>query len=364
MSWLEVEGLTKRFGEVTALQEITLAVEEGEFFSVLGPTNAGKTTLLQTLAGLHRPEAGRMRLAGREIGGLEPRARGVSMLFQNNALFPTMTGFENIAFPLRKGLHLPEAEVEARVGEVAELVKVPHLLGRPPRTYSGGEQQRVAIARALAAPSKLLMLDEPLTNLDARLRIQLRIEFRSLHRDSGQTILYVTHDQVEAISLSDRMAVLDRGRIQQIGTPQQIYDRPDNRFVARFMGMPPMNLLPVRLTGESGRHRLVGTGFALPATGLEALGSYPAIPQELALGVRPEAIGVTPGGTADDGFEAELVWAERLGSKTILDLTLAGQPVSAVVPPDLALAPGERARLAFRAEPHLLLDPVSDRFLR
>ncbi len=364
MSWLEVEGLTKRFGEVTALQEIDFRVEEGEFFSVLGPTNAGKTTLLQTIAGLHRPEAGSIRLAGTQIQSLEPRARGVSMLFQNNALFPTMTGFENIAFPLRKGLRMAEPEVATRVGEVAELVKVPHLLDRPPRTYSGGEQQRVAIARALAAPSKLLALDEPLTNLDARLRIQLRIEFRTLHRESGQTILYVTHDQVEAISLSDRMAVLDGGVIQQIGTPQEIYDRPDNRFVARFMGMPPMNLLPVTLTGETGGHRLKGRGFELPVAGIEALAGYPSLPRDLQLGVRPEAIAVSPESAAGGSEPADLVWVEHLGSKSILDLTLAGQALRAVVPPDRPLRAGERVRLAFKAEPHLLLDTETERFLR
>jgi len=363
MSWLEIQGLTKTYGETTALDEVSLSVEQGEFFSVLGPTNAGKTTLLQTVAGLHRPEAGSISLAGRCLTGLEPRARRVSLLFQNNALFPTLNGFDNIAFPLRKGTGMTETAVAERVAAMAETVKVPHLLDRQPRTYSGGEQQRVAIARALAAPSDLLMLDEPLTNLDARLRIQLRIEFRTLHRESGQTFLYVTHDQIEAISLSDRMAVLDRGRIQQIGTPQEIYDRPANRFVARFIGMPPMNLLPVRLGGEAGAHRLEGAGFIVPLEGAETLAVYPRLPEALQLGVRPEAIRV--GSVQDEAhpFPAETAWVEHLGAKSVLDLTLAGQPVHAVVPPDRRHRPGDTVFLGFDARPNLLLDTTTDRFI-
>ncbi len=364
MTWLEIEGLSKRFGEVTALNDVSFSVDQGAFFSILGPTNAGKTTLLQTVAGLHRPDGGEIHLAGRPITRLEPRVRGVSLLFQNNALFPTLTGFDNIAFPLRKGEGLAEATVAGRVKEVAEVVKVPHLLDRPPRTYSGGEQQRVAIARALAAPSDLLMLDEPLTNLDARLRIQLRIEFRSLHRDSGQTFLYVTHDQVEAISLSDRLAVLDQGSIQQIGTPQEIYDRPANRFVARFIGMPPMNLLPVRLSGEAGEHRLQGDGFTLPVEGLEQLENYPRLPDDLQLGVRPEAVRVSHDFTTAHSFAAEIAWVEHLGSKSVLDLTLQGQALHAVVPPSRRFRAGQAVFLGFDAKPTLLLDPTTDRFLR
>ncbi|GAB5471280.1 MAG: ABC transporter ATP-binding protein [Rhodospirillales bacterium] len=364
MSWLEIAGLTKRFGKLTALSDIDLAVEEGEFFSILGPTNAGKTTLLQTVAGLHRPEAGEIRLAGRSLNPLEPKARGVSLLFQNNALFPTLTGFENMAFPLRKGTTLGEAEIAARVAEVAGVVKVPHLLDRPPRTYSGGEQQRVAIARALAAPSDLLMLDEPLTNLDARLRIELRIEFRSLHRDSGQTFLYVTHDQVEAISLSDRMAVLDQGVIQQIGTPQEIYDRPANRFVASFIGMPPMNLLPARLHSAAGEHLLEGAGFRLPIAEIAGLSGDPRLPEALELGVRPEAVRVGDAASDATPFPAQVDWVEQLGSKTVLDLTLAGQALHAVVSAESPLQPGATIHIGFDAKPALLLDSKSGIFLR
>ncbi len=363
MSWLSLEGLGKRFDKVHALQDVDLEVEQGEFFTILGPTNAGKTTLLHTIAGLYRPEHGRIHLAGREVTRLEPRARGVSLLFQNNALFPDRSGYDNIAFPLVAGRRDP-AETKGRVEEVAAMVNVPHLLDRLPRTFSGGEQQRVAIARALAAPSDLLMLDEPLTNLDARLRIALRIEFKSLHRDLGQTFLYVTHDQVEAISLSDRIAVLDRGRIRQIGPPQEIYDRPKDRFVAQFIGMPPMNLLPVTLAEEGGARRLEGQGFSLPLEGLEVLSTYPTIPRELELGIRPERIRVARKREEGAAIPARVDLVETLGSKTILDLTLAGRAIKAVVPPKERWAEGEVVFLGFKAEPELLLDPKSDCFLR
>lgn len=363
MSWLALESLTKRFDKLTALDGVDLSVEAGEFFTILGPTNAGKTTLLHSVAGLYRPDKGKIHLAGREVTKLEPRARGVSLLFQNNALFPDRNGFDNIAFPLRAGGR-GGSEIEQRVQEVAGMVNVQHLLDRPPRTYSGGEQQRVAIARALAAPSDLLMLDEPLTNLDARLRIELRIEFKALHRDLGQTFLYVTHDQVEAISLSDRIAVLDQGRIQQIDSPQQIYDRPENRFVARFIGMPPMNLLPVRLAGEAAAQRLEGQGFSLPIAGLEQLSAYPAIGPDLELGIRPERIRVGRNEAPAHAFPAEVVLVEPLGGRTILDLTLGDQEVKAVVPAKERWSEGEAVFLGFDAEPELLLDTKSERFLR
>jgi len=363
MSWLALDDLSKRFGDVTALDSVSLAVEQGEFFTILGPTNAGKTTLLHCVAGLYRPEKGRIHLAGREVTKLEPRARGVSLLFQNNALFPERNGFDNIAFPLQAAGQKGDA-VKTRVDEVAAMVNVPHLLDRPPRTYSGGEQQRVAIARALAAPSDLLMLDEPLTNLDARLRIGLRIEFKALHRDLGQTFLYVTHDQVEAISLSDRIAVLDQGRIQQIGSPQQVYDRPENRFVARFIGMPPMNLLPVQVSGDGDGHSVTGQGFSLPIAGLAALSAGTPAPRDLELGIRPEAIRVGRTSAPAHDIPAEVALVEPLGGRTILDLDLAGQPIKAVVPPSFKIEEGAAVFLGFDAVAELLLDPTSDRFLR
>jgi sn-glycerol 3-phosphate transport system ATP-binding protein len=282
---LETASLRKGFpGGVLALDDVAFAIPPGEFFSVVGPTNAGKSTLLKTIAGLHRPDSGSIRMDGRDVTRLEPRARQVSLLFQNIALFPTHTGFDNIAYPLqRAGLAHPD--VARRVQAVAELLNVSHLLGRLPRTFSGGEQQRVAIGRAIAHPSRLLMLDEPLTNLDARLRIALRIEFKALHKTSGQTILYVTHDQVEAMSLSDRILVLNGGRIEQIGTPDDVYHRPASRFVAEFLGTPPMNILDGKLAVDGADTVLEGRGFRFSLDLAPA--SLQNLPTSLAFGMRP-----------------------------------------------------------------------------
>jgi len=362
---LSVAGLVKTFDTTRALDEISFEIAEGEFFCVVGPTNAGKSTLLKTIAGLHRPDRGRIGIRGRDVTESLPRARGVSLLFQNIALFPTSTGFDNIAFPLRAA-RLPEAQVKARVAEVAELLAIGHILERLPRTFSGGEQQRVAIGRAIALPANLLMLDEPLTNLDARLRIGLRIEFKALHRDTGQTMLYVSHDQVEAMSLSDRIAVLNQGRIQQIGTPREVYHRPENAFVARFIGTPPMNLLEARLEEDAGVPVLAAAGFRLPVPEVKGLAAYPRLPRRLAAGVRPESVRVGPEKSAETPFAGDIVWVENLGAKAILDVRLGGggAAVKAVVPPDHPVGGEGAAWFGFDVHPHHLVNLETERFLR
>ena len=364
MSALEIIGLGKRFDRVEALAEVSFTVAEGEFFCVLGPTNAGKSTLLKTIAGLHRPSAGAVLIEGRDVTAWEPKDRRLSLLFQNIALFPTMTGFENIAFPLRTH-KVAEAEIEARVQRVAETLGIEHVLDRLPRTFSGGEQQRVAIGRAIIEPGRLLLLDEPLSNLDARIRIALRIAFKTLHRDTGQTILYVTHDQVEAMSLSDRIAVLREGRFQQIGSPDEVYQRPANRFVARFIGTPPMNLVEARLEGAGGDAAvLVGDGFLAPIAGLAGLAAGGRLPQEIGLGLRPEEIAVSAVKTPATPFAAEVTWVERLGGKTVLDLALGGASLKAVVRPDHPVSAEGDAWLGFTPRADRLLDRESGIFFK
>jgi multiple sugar transport system ATP-binding protein len=363
VSRLAVQRLDKNFGDLRALAAVDFEVADGEFFCVVGPTNAGKSTLLKTIAGLHKPDGGRIRLSGRDVTALEPRFRNVSLLFQNIALFPTLTGRENIAFPLRTA-GAPEAEIAARVAEVAKTLKIAHVLERLPQTFSGGEQQRVAIGRAIARPCDLLMLDEPLTNLDARIRIALRIEFKSLHRQLGQTLIYVTHDQVEAMSMSDRIAVLNEGRFEQIGSPEEIYHRPASVFVARFIGQPPMNILDAELTSEGERTLLKGPGFEAPVSDLEKLDSAGRIPRELAFGLRPEALRVGPAESAETPFPSEVVWVERLGSKMILDLRFASQIIKAVVPPQHAVAREGKAWLGFAPRAEHLIDRQSSLFFR
>jgi ABC-type sugar transport system ATPase subunit len=363
MTALALHGLSKSFEQVRALDDVTCEVADGEFFCVVGPTNAGKSTLLKTIAGLYKPDAGRIDICGRDVTAEQPKDRRVSLLFQNIALFPTLTGYENIAFPLRT-VKVPETEVATRVREVAALLKVEHLLERLPKTFSGGEQQRVAIGRAIARASDLLMLDEPLTNLDARIRIALRIEFKKLQKESGQSVIYVTHDQVEAMSLSDRIAVLHQGRFQQIGTPDDIYHRPANRFVARFIGTPPMNLMEAELISQADDPVLVASGFRLAVPALRGLACYDSLPRRLALGVRPEEVRVGPSESAKTPLAGEVFWIERLGSKSVLDARLGDATIKAVVGPDHAVSREGPAWFGFDPKPHYLLDLQSEEFFR
>jgi multiple sugar transport system ATP-binding protein len=366
MSSVAVEQLRKSFGKNTALDGVSFRVGHGEFFCIVGRTNAGKTTLLKTIAGLYRPDEGRVCIGPRDVTYQPPSDRRVSLLFQNIALFPTMSGFENLAFPLRTR-KLPDAKVQERVRSVAKTLKVDHIIDRLPRTYSGGEQQRVAIGRAIIDPGDVLMLDEPLTNLDAGIRIRLRIEFKKIHRELNQTIIYVTHDQVEAMSLSDRVAVLDRGRIQQIGSPDDVYDRPLNRFVAEFIGSPPMNIIDARLGEADGRISLTGLGFDLPIDQRTSqCWSGLATTRDVAFGVRPERVIVASEPTPETPLKAELLWVEHLGNRSILALKIGETTLKSVVPPDSAslLDHTQTVWIGMKPEPHHLLNRDTGMFFQ
>jgi multiple sugar transport system ATP-binding protein len=367
MSTVAVERLRKSFGKNIALDGISFDVRHGEFFCIVGRTNAGKTTLLKTIAGLYRPDEGRVCIGERDVTFQLPSNRRVSLLFQNIALFPTMSGFENVAFPLRTQ-KLPDDKIRDRVRAVAKTLKVDHIIDRLPRTYSGGEQQRVAIGRAIVDPGDVLMLDEPLSNLDAGIRIRLRIEFKKIHRELDQTIIYVTHDQVEAMSLSDRVAVLDRGRIQQIGSPDDVYDRPLNRFVAEFIGSPPMNIIDARLSETAGRISLTGLGFDLPVDPRTSqYWSGVATSREVAFGVRPERVIVASELTPETPLNAALLWVEHLGNRSILALKIGETTLKAVVPPDSATLfdRGDRSVwIGMKPEPHHLLNRDTGMFFQ
>jgi multiple sugar transport system ATP-binding protein len=360
MGTVALREITKRFGSTVALRDVSFDVAEGEFFTIIGPTKAGKTTTLRTIAGLERPDAGDVLINNQRVTTLHPRRRKVSLLFQNIALFPHCTGFENIAFPLRV-MGLPEEDVRRRVIDAAEMLRISHVLDRRPQTFSGGEQQRVAIGRAIIGPSEVTLLDEPLSNLDARIRLRLRNELKRLHRDLRRTFLYVTHDQVEAMTLSDRILVLHEGRIQQIGPPDEIYNRPRNRFVAEVIGSPPMNLIPgcvTRLAGglafvnESLRQDL--SRFAERAARLER--------GEAMLGVRPEDVEV---GTeeAKDRFQSEVCALEPLGSKTVIDIRCGSSNIRAVTDPSWGSPVGARVWARFRPSRLHLLDPGTGLFV-
>ena len=264
MSGLAVDGLEKRFGGVAALAGVTLEARDGELLVVVGPSGCGKSTLLRCIAGLEVVDAGTVTIGGRDVTTLRPAARNLSMVFQSYALFPHMTVAENVGFGLVVR-ETPKAEVRQRVADATALVEIDHLLERLPYELSGGERQRVALARALVRHPDAYLLDEPLSNLDAGMRVEMRTELRRLHREVGATMVHVTHDQIEALTLADRVAVLDAGRVRQVGTPEEVYDRPLDRFVAGFLGTPRMNFLE-------------------PAEGR----AFAPVPDGTELGIRPE----------------------------------------------------------------------------
>ena len=330
---LAVSDLRKRFGAVEALQGITLEVRAGEFFAILGPSGAGKTTLLRTIAGIEQPDSGRVRLGGRDVADVPVRDRNTAMVFQTFALYPHLSTFDNLAYPLREA-RVPGAEVKRRVGEVAEMLRLTHTLARKPATLSGGEQQRCAIGRALVRRPQLLLLDEPLTNLDAKLRHDTRAEFKRLHRELGSTtIVYATPDQLEALSMGSRVGVLRHGRIVQIDAPATLYTKPDDAFVASLVGDPPINLVPGTLReGASGRH------IELEFMGLNAqpwrraLAAF-AAGTRVRVGLRPQAIWPAAGEAQGPGFGARVFLTEPLGDVTILDVMARGDTRLRIVLP-------------------------------
>jgi multiple sugar transport system ATP-binding protein len=322
---LTINDVHRRFGAVEALRGVSLTVQSGEFFAILGPSGAGKTTLLRIIAGIERPDRGRILIGGRDLNAVPVRARDTAMVFQTFALYPHLSTFENLAYPLRE-MKVPGGEIKRRVGEIAEMLRLTHTLARKPNTLSGGEQQRCAIGRALIRRPKLLLLDEPLTNLDAKLRHDTRAEFKRLHRElNTTTILYVTPDQLEALSMGSRIGVLRHGRITQIGTPSVLYEAPDDHFVASLVGDPPINLVPGTLREAAG-----GQSIDLPFLGLDAapwraeLGGFPA-GTKLTVGLRPQAIWPTTGNEAGPHFPARVYLTEPLGDVTILDIVARGE---------------------------------------
>ncbi|MCG8360147.1 MAG: ABC transporter ATP-binding protein [Kiloniellales bacterium] len=349
---LLLDGIVKRFGDVSALSGLELEVEPGEFFVILGPSAAGKTTTLRVAAGLERPDAGRVLFGGRDLTDAPVQGRGMSMIFQTFALYPHLTVRANLAYPLREQ-GLGRGKIGEQVEEIAAMLRIGHTLDRKPATLSGGEQQRLAIGRALIQRPELLLLDEPLTNLDAKLRHDTRAEFKRLHRELGMTMVYATPDQLEALSMGERIAVLREGRIVQTGTPDALYDHPADSFVATMVGAPPMNLVEGQL-----RDGAAGTVVALPFSELDA-GRWRDAPDSAVLfGIRPHDLAPVRGAASGPTFEAKVHLTEPLGDVTLLDIEANGAVLKMALPEEDALAypPGSALSVELALERAHLFD--------
>jgi multiple sugar transport system ATP-binding protein len=353
MARIEVEGVRKVFGSQEALRAVSLEVRDREFTVLLGPSGCGKTTLLRIIAGLETETAGVVRIGDRVVTGLPPRARKIAMVFQNYAVFPHMTVFENVAFGLRMR-KAPAAEVDRRVREAAQLTHIDPFLARYPAQLSGGQRQRVAVARALAVEPEVLLMDEPLSNLDALLRLEMRAELKGLLQASRTTTIYVTHDQVEAMSLADRIAVMHAGEIVQYAPPLAVYQDPASTLVGSFIGSPPMNFLTVAVTGT-------GTDAAA-RIGDDRIPAPAGLPARAILGVRPEDLEVA--GVAEaDTLRGRVQLVEPLGPHLQLTVALGDQTLRVTAPPHTAVHPGATVRLRLRGERLRWFDAESGRAL-
>jgi multiple sugar transport system ATP-binding protein len=346
MADITCRGVQKFYGEVEVVADFNLEVKTGEFVVFLGPSGCGKSTILRMIAGLEPISSGDLMIDGTRANDLEPRDRGVAMVFQNYALYPHMTVRDNLAFGLRR-LRIPASEIDKRVGEAAAMVGLGALLSRKSTELSGGQQQRVAIARAMIKTPRVFLFDEPLSNLDAQLRGQMRHEIATLHRKLKSTSVYVTHDQMEAMTLADRIVLLNAGRIEQVGTPEEIYLAPSTLFAARFIGSPPMNFIDMQARSQGTKAMLETGSSKMPIqNGLTKEG------QAVLLGIRPADLERVPADGGAGRLMGQVERVEFLGDQILADFTWAGSPVQALLPARDRPAEGET--IAFRPKPGAL----------
>jgi ABC-type sugar transport system ATPase subunit len=358
MGRIILERLGKRFGAVEALRALDLEIADAEFIALLGPSGCGKTTTLLMLAGIYKPSSGQILFDGVVVNDLPPQDRNIGMVFQSYALYPHMTVFENIAFPLRL-LRRRGGEIQQRVREAATLVQIETLMDRRPGQLSGGQQQRVALARALVKQPTLLLLDEPLSNLDAKLRVLMRAEIKHLQRTLGITTILVTHDQVEAMTMADRIAVLRDGLLQQMGTPDDLYYRPANTFVAGFIGSPPMTIFPARVEAADGRLAFATEAMRFPAAEriAPALGGRRG--EGVLIGLRPEDIRLSLP-PAQGAVEGRILDVEPLGRELVVAVTVGRQVIVALAEPGFAGKPEQPVGLSVLADRVYVFDPTTE----
>jgi multiple sugar transport system ATP-binding protein len=350
MAQVLMKDLNKKYDEVHAVKDVNLHIRDKEFVVLVGPSGCGKSTTLRMVAGLEEITAGEILIGERVVNDLPPKDRDIAMVFQNYALYPHMTVYDNMAFGL-KMRKFPKAEIEKRVRDAAEILGIQELLKRKPRQLSGGQRQRVAVGRAIVRHPQVFLFDEPLSNLDAKLRVQMRVELKRLHERLETTAIYVTHDQVEAMTLGDRVVVMKDGWIQQVGEPLELYGKPANKFVAGFIGSPAMNFLDVTIADANGSLWAESAGFRvkLPADRNERLRPYKG--QRISLGVRPEDLRVAGGGDpVDTTFDAVVDVVEPLGSEILLDVKVGPSVMVARVDPTVRLKMNDKVRLALTPE--------------
>jgi len=352
MAGVTLRNVVKRYGTVKAVRGIDLTIADHQFVALVGPSGCGKTTTLRMIAGLEDISDGEIHIGGRVINDVAPKDRDIAMVFQSYALYPHMTVFENMAFGLKlRGL--PRADIRARVEDAARILELGPLLERRPKALSGGQRQRVAMGRAIVRNPQVFLFDEPLSNLDAKLRVQMRAEIKKIHQSVRTTTVYVTHDQVEALTLADLVVVMNRGAIEQVGTPQEVYRNPRTRFVAGFMGSPAMNFFDVRLEADA-MHLPGGVTLALPAA--RAARYRHCTGRPMLLGLRPEHIHEDAGGQVPAMVEV----VEPMGAETSVVLRLGDARFTARFGPETAVQPGSTIRLRFDLEQMHLIDPATD----
>jgi multiple sugar transport system ATP-binding protein len=361
MSDIKIENLTKRFDSFVAVDNVSMTIEDQEFAVLLGPSGCGKTTLLRAIAGLGMADEGRISIGGRDVTYLPPRERKISMVFQSYAIFPHMTVYDNIAFGLKMN-RFDKKEIDKRVRDAAALLHIEGMLDRYPSKMSGGQRQRVAVARAIAMRSEVLLMDEPLSNLDALLRLEMRAELKRLLQEIKATTIYVTHDQIEALSMGDRIAVMNSGKILQYDKPEIAYDLPSSRFVGGFIGTPPMNFMQGQVQRENGHVQVkVGDFLLKPSDAMQPLlRSYDG--QPILMGIRAENM-ETLAKPAKDALQVEVLVVEPLGSQNLLTVKIGDDLVKVSTHPTFRVAPGEDVWLRFPGDKIRWVDRDSGQLL-
>jgi multiple sugar transport system ATP-binding protein len=361
MAEIRIENVTKRFGSFIAVNDVSLTISDREFMVLLGPSGCGKTTLLRAIAGLGMADEGRISIGGRDVTYLPPRERGISMVFQSYAIFPHMTVFDNIAFGL-KMQKMDRAEIDDRVHRAGEMLHIEKMLDRYPSKMSGGQRQRVAVARAIAMQSQVLLMDEPLSNLDALLRLEMRAELKRLLSELGATTIYVTHDQIEAMSMGDRIAVMRDGIIEQVDRPTTVYDTPANQFIGGFIGTPPMNFLEGQVQRENGRSVVQIGDFSLTPHPLmqRILSGYDG--KSIIVGIRAENM-ETLASPAEDALKASVLVVEPLGSQNLLTVAFGTHRIKVSTHPSFETHADADVWLRFPADNIRWIDPDTKRAL-